>query len=81
MAAQRGERVAAARMGAGILGVDPDRHIVRLERLVVAAHNVKQKPPAMVRRDVVRVDPDRHIVRLERLVVAAQRGERAPLPG
>ena len=81
MAAQRCERVAAARISAGILGVDPDRNIVRLERLVVAAHGVKQKPPAMVRRGIVRVDPGRHIVRLERLVVAAQRCERAPLAG
>ena len=37
VAAQRGECAAAARMGAGILGVDPDRHIVRIESLVVAA--------------------------------------------
>ena len=45
----------------------------------MAAHNVKQKPPAMVRRGIVRVDPYRPPVRFERLVVAAQRGERAPL--
>ena len=65
--AQRGKRVAPAYVRLGVFGIDPNRPIVRLQRLGITIQRGKRVATEQVEGGKVGFQTDRPIVRLQRL--------------